>query len=128
MDPVQLSVMYGDGSGGDGIGALAGDNGGRSDPSNGGGGSGGGGAAVGAAEQRSYRPRDTAREAASAAAAVATTAGTGHAHSPLALPTVAILNRQTTLTVPPLEPTTSQPSGDPMSVIASTAIVHGERS
>ncbi|XP_011296853.1 uncharacterized protein [Fopius arisanus] len=36
-----------------------------------------------------------------------TTAHMGHAHSPLALPSAAALNRQTTLTVPPLEPITS---------------------
>nr|XP_050848395.1 uncharacterized protein LOC127063101 isoform X1 [Vespula vulgaris] len=57
-----------------------------------------------------------------------TTAQLGHAHSPLTLPTVAVLNRQTTLTVPPLEPITSQPSGDLVSVITSTTTVHAERS
>ncbi|XP_015111851.1 uncharacterized protein LOC107037688 isoform X2 [Diachasma alloeum] len=36
-----------------------------------------------------------------------TTSQMGHAHSPLALPSAAALNRQTTLTVPPLEPITS---------------------
>ncbi|KAK2575180.1 hypothetical protein KPH14_002578 [Odynerus spinipes] len=57
-----------------------------------------------------------------------TTAQLGHAHSPLALPTAAVLNRQTTLTVPPLEPITSQSSGDLVSVITSTTTVHAERS
>ncbi|XP_011251073.1 uncharacterized protein LOC105248147 isoform X2 [Camponotus floridanus] len=52
----------------------------------------------------------------------------GHAHSPLALPTAAVLNRQTTLTVPPLEPITSQSSGDLASVITSTTAAHSERS
>ncbi|XP_070165719.1 uncharacterized protein [Polyergus mexicanus] len=52
----------------------------------------------------------------------------GHAHSPLALPTAAVLNRQTTLTVPPLEPITSQSSSDLASVITSTTAAHSERS
>ncbi|XP_011147681.1 box A-binding factor isoform X3 [Harpegnathos saltator] len=51
----------------------------------------------------------------------------GHAHSPLALPTAAVLNRQTTLTVPPLEPITSQSSSDLASVITSTTTTHIER-
>ncbi|XP_015175584.1 PREDICTED: transcriptional regulatory protein GAT1-like [Polistes dominula] len=57
-----------------------------------------------------------------------TTAQLGHAHSPLTLPTVAVLNRQTTLTVPPLEPITSQSNGDLVSVITSTTTAHAERS
>ncbi|KZC05081.1 GATA-binding factor A [Dufourea novaeangliae] len=56
-----------------------------------------------------------------------TTVQLGHAHSPLALPTAAVLNRQTTLTVPPLEPIVSQSSGDLISVITSTTAVHVER-
>ncbi|KAL6255433.1 hypothetical protein P5V15_013768 [Pogonomyrmex californicus] len=52
----------------------------------------------------------------------------GHAHSPLALPTAAVLNRQTTLTVPPLEPITSQSSSDIASVITSTTTTHAEKS
>ncbi|XP_017789550.1 PREDICTED: uncharacterized protein LOC108571900 [Habropoda laboriosa] len=56
------------------------------------------------------------------------TAQLGHAHSPLALPTVAALNRQTTLTVPPLEPIASQAGNDLISVITSTTTVHAERS
>ncbi|XP_014476476.1 PREDICTED: box A-binding factor-like [Dinoponera quadriceps] len=56
------------------------------------------------------------------------TAQLAHAHSPLALPTAAVLNRQTTLTVPPLEPITSQSSGDLASVITSTTTAHTERS
>ncbi|XP_053981194.1 box A-binding factor-like isoform X1 [Hylaeus volcanicus] len=56
-----------------------------------------------------------------------TTAQLGHAHSPLALPTAAVLNRQTTLTVPPLEPIASQSSGDLISVITSTTAIHAER-
>ncbi|XP_011864789.1 PREDICTED: uncharacterized protein LOC105560351 isoform X2 [Vollenhovia emeryi] len=52
----------------------------------------------------------------------------GHAHSPLALPTAAVLNRQTTLTVPPLEPITSQSSSDIASVITSTTAAHTEKS
>ncbi|XP_043591563.1 transcription factor GATA-6-like isoform X2 [Bombus pyrosoma] len=51
-----------------------------------------------------------------------------HAHSPLALPTAAVLNRQTTLTVPPLEPIVSQTGGDLLSVITSTTAIHAERS
>ncbi|XP_012220304.1 uncharacterized protein [Linepithema humile] len=51
----------------------------------------------------------------------------GHAHSPLALPTAAVLNRQTTLTVPPIEPITSQSSSDLASVITSTTAVHANR-
>lgn len=50
-----------------------------------------------------------------------------HAHSPLALPTAAALNRQTTLTVPPLEPIVSHAAGDMISVITSTTAVHAER-
>nr|XP_033330416.1 uncharacterized protein LOC117222686 isoform X2 [Megalopta genalis]XP_033330417.1 uncharacterized protein LOC117222686 isoform X2 [Megalopta genalis] len=56
-----------------------------------------------------------------------TTMHLGHAHSPLALPTAAVLNRQTTLTVPPLEPIASQPNVDPISVITCTTAVHAER-
>ncbi|XP_043254953.1 uncharacterized protein LOC122398807 [Colletes gigas] len=56
-----------------------------------------------------------------------TTVQLGHAHSPLALPTAAVLNRQTTLTVPPLEPIASQSSGDLISVITSTTAIHAER-
>lgn len=56
-----------------------------------------------------------------------TAAQLGHAHSPLALPTAAILNRQTILTVPPLEPIASQPGGDLISVITSTTAAHAER-
>ncbi|XP_076169666.1 uncharacterized protein LOC143147866 [Ptiloglossa arizonensis] len=56
-----------------------------------------------------------------------TTAQLGHAHSPLALPTAAVLNRQTTLTVPPLEPIASQSSGDLISVITSTTAIQAER-
>lgn len=61
---------------------------------------------------------------------VGTPTGTqlGHAHSPLALPTAAVLNRQTTLTVPPLEPITSQSSSDITSVITSTTAAHAEKS
>ncbi|XP_032672460.1 uncharacterized protein LOC116844675 isoform X4 [Odontomachus brunneus] len=61
---------------------------------------------------------------------VGTPSGTqlGHAHSPLALPTAAVLNRQTTLTVPPLEPITSQSSSDLASVITSTTTAHTEGS
>ncbi|XP_011687822.1 PREDICTED: nitrogen catabolic enzyme regulatory protein-like isoform X3 [Wasmannia auropunctata] len=61
---------------------------------------------------------------------VGTPTGTqlGHAHSPLALPTAAVLNRQTTLTVPPLEPITSQSSSDIASVITSTTAAHAEKS
>ncbi|KAL0108421.1 hypothetical protein PUN28_015163 [Cardiocondyla obscurior] len=61
---------------------------------------------------------------------VGTPTGTqlGHAHSPLALPTAAVLNRQTTLTVPPLEPITSQSSSDIASVITSTTVAHAEKS
>ena len=51
----------------------------------------------------------------------------GHAHSPLALPTAAVLNRQTILTVPPLEPTASQSGGDLISVITSTTAEHAKR-
>ncbi|XP_078040093.1 uncharacterized protein LOC144471680 isoform X2 [Augochlora pura] len=51
----------------------------------------------------------------------------GHAHSPLALPTAAVLNRQTTLTVPPLEPIASQSNVDTISVITCTTAVHAER-
>ncbi|XP_034939689.1 box A-binding factor-like isoform X3 [Chelonus insularis] len=36
----------------------------------------------------------------------------GHAHSPIALPSAAVLNRQTTLTVPPLEPITNKSTTD----------------
>ncbi|XP_026667234.1 box A-binding factor-like isoform X2 [Ceratina calcarata] len=50
-----------------------------------------------------------------------------HAHSPLALPTAAALNRQTTLTVPPLEPIVSHVASDMISVITSTTAVHAER-
>lgn len=62
---------------------------------------------------------------------VGTPTGTqlGHAHSPLALPTAAVLNRQTTLTVPPLEPPiTSQSNSDITSVITSTTAAHTEKS
>ncbi|XP_018308720.1 uncharacterized protein [Mycetomoellerius zeteki] len=61
---------------------------------------------------------------------VGTPTGTqlGHAHSPLALPTAAVLNRQTTLTVPPLEPITSQSTSDIASVITSTTAAHAEKS
>lgn len=56
-----------------------------------------------------------------------TAAQLGHALSPLALPTAAILNRQTILTVPPLEPIASQSGGDLISVITSTTAAHAER-
>ncbi|XP_032456107.1 putative mediator of RNA polymerase II transcription subunit 12 isoform X5 [Nasonia vitripennis] len=45
-------------------------------------------------------------------------------YSPLTLPSAAVLNRQTTLTVPPLEPATSRPNGDLISVITSTTAAH----
>ncbi|XP_020287606.1 box A-binding factor-like isoform X3 [Pseudomyrmex gracilis] len=51
-----------------------------------------------------------------------------HAHSPLTLPTAAVLNHQTTLTVPPIEPITSQSSSDLASVITSTTIARTDRS
>ncbi|XP_043283903.1 box A-binding factor-like isoform X2 [Venturia canescens] len=56
-----------------------------------------------------------------------TTAQLGHAHSPLALPSAAVLNRQTTLTVPPLEPITSRSAGDLATVITSTSAAHTDR-
>ncbi|XP_074110419.1 uncharacterized protein LOC141534759 isoform X2 [Cotesia typhae] len=46
----------------------------------------------------------------------------GHAHSPIALPSAAVLNRQTNLIVPPLEPITINKSSD-LTVITSTALV-----
>lgn len=56
-----------------------------------------------------------------------TTSHLGNAHSPLALPSAAVLNRQTTLTVPPLEPM-SRTSTDLTSVITSTtAALHTDR-
>lgn len=57
-----------------------------------------------------------------------TTSHLGNAHSPLALPSAAVLNRQTILTVPPLEPMSSRTSTDLTSVITSTtAALHTDR-
>ncbi|XP_014294972.1 uncharacterized protein LOC103569035 isoform X3 [Microplitis demolitor] len=46
----------------------------------------------------------------------------GHAHSPITLPTAAVLNRQTNLTVPPLEPITINKSSGDLTVITSTSL------
>ncbi|KAF7991350.1 hypothetical protein HCN44_002912 [Aphidius gifuensis] len=58
-----------------------------------------------------------------------TTSQMGHAHSPLTLPSVAVLNRQTILTVPPLEPMSSKSGSDHLAtVITSTGTAHIDRS
>lgn len=56
-----------------------------------------------------------------------TTAQLSHAHSPLALPSAAALNRQTTLSVPPLEPINGRSASDLTSVITSTTAAHTDR-
>ncbi|KAK0171627.1 hypothetical protein PV328_005058 [Microctonus aethiopoides] len=57
-----------------------------------------------------------------------TTEQLGNAHSPIALPSAAVLNRQTILTVPPLEPINSRPTTDSTTVIITSAAARIDRS
>ena len=113
MDSLQLNV-YGSGGSGNGGGSVA-----------------GAGTEVGASNENgsgsSNEGGDRGSDEGRPPVGTSTTVQIGHAHSPLALPTAAVLNRQTTLTVPPLEPIASQSSGDLISVITSTTAVHAER-
>ena len=113
MDSLQLN-MYGSGGSGNGGGSVA-----------------GAGTEVGAANENgsgsSNEGGDRGSDERRPPVGTSATVQLGHAHSPLALPTAAVLNRQTTLTVPPLEPIASQSSGDLISVITSTTAVHADR-
>lgn len=86
MDPLQLNV-YGSGGSGNGGGSGAGAGAGTV-------GEIGAGSESGSGSEGGNGPSDERRPP----VGTSTTVQLGHAHSPLALPTAAVLNRQTTLT------------------------------